>query len=79
MSELHFECKKCGNHFDCDVGRITFPEDIYKGKRPEFEKDIICLRCGVLTMDEVELTELGQGQLTEIFWNNVTAKKGARA
>lgn len=81
MSELHFECKKCRNHFDGDVGRITFSEDIYKGKqgeRPEFENEVICPSCGVLTLDEVELTELGQTQLTEIFWNRVIAEKGAR-
>ena len=79
MSELHFECKKCRNHFDGDVGRITFPEDIDKGKRPEFEEEVVCPKCGVLTLDEVELTELGQTQLTEIFWNRVIAQKGARA
>ncbi len=79
MSELHFECKKCRNHFDGDVGRITFPEDIDKGKRPELEKEIRCPSCGILTLDEVELTELGQTQLTEIFWNKVMSQKGARA
>ena len=51
-------------HFDGDGGRITFPEDIYKGKRPGFEKDTICPRCGVLSMDEIELTETGQSRLT---------------
>ena len=79
MSELHFECKKCRNHFDGDVGRITFTEDIHKGKRPEFGKEVICPDCGVLTLDEVELTELGQTQLTEIYLNRVMSEKGARA
>lgn len=79
MAKLHFACKKCWKHFDGDVGRITFPEDIYKGKRPDFEKEIRCPRCGVLTLDEVELTELGQTQLTDIYWTRMMSEKGARA
>ena len=71
MPELHFECKKCRNHFDGDVGRITFPADIDKGKRPEFENEVICPKCGVLTLDDVELTECGQTQLTEIYFKKV--------
>ena len=35
--------------------------------QPRFEKDIVCPGCGVLTMDEVELTELGQTQLGTVF------------
>ena len=35
--------------------------------RPRFEKGIVCPRCGVLTMDEAELTELGQTQLGAVF------------
>jgi len=33
--------------------------------RPDFEKPIVCPRCGEMTMDEVFLTELGQSQMTE--------------
>ena len=60
--KINFECKKCGNVFDCEVGEITFPEN---SDRPNFEKEIICPKCGQLSMDEVFLTELGQSQLTE--------------
>ena len=60
--EINFECKKCGNIFDCDVGLITVAEN---SDRPRFEKRIFCPTCGELTMDEVLLTELGQSQLTE--------------
>ena len=35
--------------------------------RPRFEKDIVCPRCGIITMDEAELTELGQTQLGAVF------------
>ena len=35
--------------------------------RPRFENEIVCPRCGVLIMDEVELTELGQTQLGAVF------------
>lgn len=70
MSELNFICKKCKKEFDCDVGKITFPPPL-PGLRPKFEKDIRCDRCGVLTMDEVELTELGQTQITELHFRDM--------
>ena len=60
--EINFECKKCRNIFDCDVGTITVNEN---SDRPQFEQSIFCPRCGELTIDEVLLTELGQSQLTE--------------
>jgi DNA-directed RNA polymerase subunit RPC12/RpoP len=64
MTELDFLCTKCRKEFDCDVGKVSFPTE---EDRPRFEKDIVCPKCGILTMDEVELTELGQTQLGEIF------------
>jgi hypothetical protein len=33
--------------------------------RPRFEKKLVCPKCGELTINDVYLTELGQGQLTE--------------
>ena len=59
---INFECQKCGTLFDCDIGTVTLPED---SDRPVFEKEIICPKCGILSMDEVLLTEIGQSQLTE--------------
>jgi len=64
MTELNFICTKCKREFDCDLGKIFFP---IEENRPRFEKDIVCPRCGVLTMGEVELTELGQTQLGAVF------------
>jgi rubredoxin len=64
MTTLNFVCKKCGKGFDSDVGKISFPVE---EERPHLEKNIICPRCGILSVDEVELTELGQTQLTEVF------------
>ena len=59
---INFECKKCHREFDCNVGTVTFEiGDV----RPTFGKDIVCPRCGKLTMDEVWLTEVGQSQMTE--------------
>ena len=37
--------------------------------RPDFEKPIICPRCGERTIDDVLLTELGQSQMTEATWD----------
>ncbi len=64
MTKLNFLCTKCRKEFDCDVGKISFP---IEENRPRFEKGIVCPKCGVLTMDDVELTELGQTQLGAVF------------
>jgi hypothetical protein len=60
--EISFECKKCRREFDCEMRKIGINE---LTMRPDFEKPIICPRCGKRTMDEVFLTELGQSQMTE--------------
>ncbi len=62
---INFECKKCGNEFNCDVGKIGMNEEEL---RPTFEKDIICPLCGKISMDDVFLTELGQSQMTDATW-----------
>ena len=63
---INFECQKCSKEFDCDVGKIGINEQT---QRPDFEKPIVCPRCGQRTIDEVWLTELGQSQMTEATWN----------
>ena len=68
---------KCKQLFDCDVGKITFPPAIH-GMRPKFEKDLECGQCGKLTIDDVELTELGQTQMTELFFKSEDLMKGGR-
>ena len=60
--EINFECKKCNSIFDSDVGTIGINEQTF---RPDFEKPIMCPKCGVRTIDEVFLTEFGQSQMTE--------------
>jgi hypothetical protein len=59
---INFECKGCHQEFDCDVGNIGINEETL---RPDFEKPIICPRCGQRTINQVFLTELGQSQMTE--------------
>ena len=59
---INFECRKCHRDFDCDVGTIGIDD---RSMRPTFEKEIVCPKCGKLTIDEVLLTELGQSQMTE--------------
>ena len=60
--EINFECKKCSCIFGADVGAIKMNEQTF---RPDFEKSITCPKCGVRTIDEVFLTELGQSQMIE--------------
>ncbi len=64
--EINFECQKCKNSFNCDVGQVSIDETTM---RPKFEKKMICPKCGELTIDDVHLTEIGQGQLTEATMN----------
>jgi len=47
--------------FDCEVGKIGMNTETF---RPTFEKKISCPSCGELSIDEVFLTEVGQGQMT---------------
>jgi len=68
MAELNLKCKKCRKTFDCDLGKITFPPDL---EHPKFEKEIVCPKCGILSINQVELTELGQSQLTEIHLSSL--------
>ena len=63
---INFECKKCRKEFDCEVGKIGINE---KTMRTDFEKPIPCPQCGIRTIDQVFLTELGQSQMTEATWN----------
>lgn len=64
--EINFECKKCSGIFNSDVGIIKINEQTF---RPDFEKPIICPKCGIRTIDEVFLTELGRSQMTEATMN----------
>ncbi len=64
--EINFECNKCSSIFNTDVGEIKMNEKTF---RPEFEKPISCPKCGIRTIDEIQLTELGQSQLTQATIN----------
>lgn len=68
MPFINFKCKKCKRVFDFDVGKISFE---LVDERPQFENQIKCSHCGALTLDEVELTEIGQTELTEIYLKDV--------
>lgn len=65
MPIINLKCKKCKETFDSDVGKVTHPTKI--GGYPVFEKDVVCSNCGRLKLKEVELTELGQSQMTESY------------
>jgi hypothetical protein len=66
MTVINFQCKKCGEQFDCDVGRISINDQTM---RPDFERPILCPQCGVCSVDDVLLTELGQSQMTDATWD----------
>ena len=72
MPFINFKCKKCRKVFDFDVGKISFK---LVNERPQFENQSKCSHCGVLTLDEVELTEIGQAELTAIYLKDVKLKE----
>jgi transcription elongation factor Elf1 len=59
---INFKCKKCGREFDCDIGKIGI-DNIRM--RPTFKKEIVCPKCGKLTMDDVLLTQGNRMTLSE--------------
>lgn len=68
---INFLCLHCEESFNQDVGKINF--ETLDGT-PEFGNRIICKRCGASDEGKgedfskhFELTEEGQGQLTELF------------
>ncbi len=75
MAIINFKCKRCDEVFDFDVGTINFE---LVNERPQFEHEIECPNCGGLTLDEVELTELGQSQLTELWWIDGERKRAKK-
>ena len=64
---INVQCRQCQQIFDSDVGQVSFK---LEADRPEFEQPIVCPQCGERTMDQVWLTEIGQGQLTEAMLNS---------
>ncbi len=72
MPFINFKCKKCKRVFNFDVGKISFE---LVDERPQFENQIKCPHCGALTLDEIELTEIGQTELTEIYLKDVYSWK----
>lgn len=59
--EINFKCTSCKSTFDFNVGKIGTN---WETLRPIFENEIICPNCGIRTIDQVRLTELGQSQMT---------------
>jgi len=65
MAIINFKCKRCGKEFDFEVGKVRFTDNV--DDMVYFEKEICCAKCGVLKLNEVELTELGQSQMTQLY------------
>ena len=58
---ITFECKRCHHVFNCDVGSVSMPEG---SSGPHFEGGRVCPICGEVMIDDVQLTELRECQLT---------------
>jgi hypothetical protein len=63
---VNFQCKKCTQSFDCNIGNIQFTPST---GNPIFEKSVLCPTCGKLDKGDYILTEIGQSELTELFIN----------
>jgi len=63
MADINFKCKKCDKEFDCETGKIQF------GDRLSFEKKIMYPKCGVMDIEDLELTEIGQTQVSELYFS----------
>jgi len=61
LAILNLKCKRCGKTFDFNVGKIVF------GNKLSFENKIFCTECGLVEIDDLELTELGQTQVAELY------------
>lgn len=59
---LEFECKTCLQVFENEMGDVSFETD-----PPTFQRNPNCPLCGQKEIEEVLLTEIGQGQLTKVF------------
>lgn len=62
LAILNLKCIRCGKTFDFNVGKITF------GNKLIFENEIFCQKCGLVEIEDLELTELGQTQVAELFF-----------
>lgn len=70
MPEINFKCKKCGNELDFEVGKIYFPTNV--DDKLNFEYDVICEYCGKVTINDLELTELGQTQVSMLYFSELS-------
>jgi len=62
--EVNLKCRICKTIYDFEVGNITTDEEMSL----VFEKETICPKCGA--RGEELLSELGQSQMTELFFNS---------
>ncbi len=57
--KINFECKKCKEIFDCDIGKFIRSK---KTSELIYENQIICPKCGILETNQYGLTKLGTSQ-----------------
>ena len=66
---IRFECATCHTEFNSDIIKADFSNVHSPDGKPSFERNPQCPQCGDRTVDQVYLTEIGQGQLTRLFFN----------
>jgi hypothetical protein len=67
MAILNFKCKKCGNGFDLNIGRLKFSD---KGCI-QMEREPICPLCKESSEDIVVLSELNKERIQELYDRSV--------
>ena len=60
--KMNFECKKCKEIFDGDIGNFIRSKET---SELIYEKQIICPTCGILAENQYSLTKLGISQSIE--------------
>jgi uncharacterized protein YchJ len=70
MAILNFKCKKCGNGFDLNIGRVKFLEKY----TIQMERKPICPLCKISSEDIVVLSELNKERIQYLYDRSIRKK-----
>lgn len=63
--KINFECGKCGKTYDYEVEKVYMNSETMKA---EYKNIPVCPHCG--EENNYFLSEVGQGQMTELMFND---------